>query len=96
MAIAFIRHHVRDYAAWRSVYDAFTGPTSAENTAGPLVYRSVDDPNQLLVIHHFSSPSEIEPWLRDERRRQAMAKAGVEGIPRVDICLEPTDEERPS
>jgi hypothetical protein len=93
MATAFIRHHVADYAAWRRIYDAFTGASSNTGAAEPLVYRSVDDPNELLVIHNFAPSDDIAAWLNDPARRQAMSEAGVEGAPRIDLCLERLDSE---
>jgi Domain of unknown function (DUF4440) len=93
MTTAFIRHHVGDYATWRRVYDAFTDSEGSAGAAEPLVYRSVDDPNDLLVIHNFAIGSDIPAWLNDVGRGRAMTEAGVEGAPRVDVCLDHVDLE---
>jgi hypothetical protein len=88
MPTAFIRHRVQDYERWRRVYDEFTQANPSGVTVEPAVYRSVEDPNELLVIHRFGSPDEVKPWLDDKGRRQAMIAAGVIGTPRVDITYE--------
>ena len=85
MPTAFIRHRVEDYEEWRLAYDEFTRANPSGVAVEPAVYRSIDDPNELLVIHEFGSSAEVEPWLDDSRRQQAMVVAGVLGTPRVDI-----------
>jgi hypothetical protein len=102
MAMAFIRHRVRDYAAWRAVYDAFTDAAVATEGVS-LVYRSADDPDDLLVVHPFADDEDIPAWLRDPGRHQAMIAAGVVGDPRIDLShdhvtmsLRPDDPEQGS
>jgi hypothetical protein len=86
MPIAFIRHRVRDYETWRRVYDEFTRADSSDVAVEPAVYRSPDDPNEVLVVHPFGSSAEVEPWLHDTGRRRAMLEAGVLGTPRIAIA----------
>ena len=88
MPTAFIRHRVQDYEKWRRAYDDFTQANPSGVAVEPAVYRSVDDPNELLVIHRFSSSAEVQPWLGDTRRHQAMKAAGVLGSPQIDIAYE--------
>ena len=88
MPTAFIRHRVQDYEKWRRVYDEFTHANPSGVAVEPAVYRSVEDPHELLVTHRFSSPAEVQPWLDDTGRRQAMMAAGVLGSPQVDIAYE--------
>lgn len=86
MPTAFIRHRVHDYETWRRVYDEFTRTNPSGVPVEPGVYRSVEDPNELLVVHEFGHRSEVEPWMQDAERRKAMAAAGVVGEPQVDIA----------
>lgn len=88
MPTAFIRHRVQDYERWRRVYDQFTQANPSGATVEPAVYQSVEDPNELLVVHRFGSSAEVKPWLDDDGRREAMKAAGVLGTPRVDIAYE--------
>jgi len=88
MPTAFIRHRVQDYERWRRVYDEFTHANPSGVAVEPAVYRSADDPNELLVIHQFGSPAEIKPWLDDSGRHQAMVVAGVIGRPQMDIAYD--------
>jgi hypothetical protein len=88
MPTAFIRHRVRDYAAWRRVYDEFTETHPSGLPVAPAVYRAVDDPNDVLVIHRFGDATEIQPWLDDEDRRKAMLESGVMTPPQIVIALD--------
>ena len=88
MPIAFIRHRVQDYETWRRVYEDFTRANPSGVSVEPAVYRSPDDPNELLVVHRFDSAAEVEPWLEDDARRRAMLEAGVIGAPRVAIAFD--------
>jgi hypothetical protein len=88
MPTAFIRHRVQNYEKWRQVYDDFTQANRSGVAVEPAVYRSVEDPHDLLVIHRFSSSAEVQPWLDDTGRRQATMAAGVFGSPQVDIACE--------
>ena len=90
MPTAFIRHRVQDYERWRQVYEEFTRANPSGVPVDPAVYRSIEDANELLVIHRFGSSAEVEPWLDDQGRRQAMMAAGVLGTPQVDIAYDET------
>ena len=88
MPTAFIRHRVQDYEKGRQVYDEFIQANRSGVAVEPAVYRSVEDPHDLLVIHRFSGSAEVQPWLDETGRRQAMMSAGVLGSPQVDIAYE--------
>src|SRR5215203_3753111 len=88
MPTAFIRHRVQNYEEWRRVYDDFTQANASGVAVEPAVYGSVEDPHELLVIHRFGSSADVEPWLTDSGRRQAMLAAGVLGTPQIDIAYE--------
>jgi len=51
----FVQHKVTDYAAWRKVYDAFDSTRKKLGVTGQSVYRVADEPNNVVVIHDFSS-----------------------------------------
>ena len=85
MALSLVLHRVKDYAAWRKVYDEF-GPTQkAGGVTAQSVYRSKDDPNTILVLHSFGTMAEAEAFLASPDLREAMGRAGVEGAPRIEL-----------
>jgi len=75
--VALIRHRVADYDAWKAVYDSFA-PTQAEHgVRAHQVLRSTDDPNDIIVIHTFDSPSKAQAFFAMPELKQAMSQAGV-------------------
>ena len=80
-----IRHHVRDYAAWRKVYDE-VGPLRAQHgCTAQRVLRLPVDGNELLVTHDFASAEQAGSFAHDPALREAMDRAGLEGAPRIEI-----------
>lgn len=82
---AVIQHRVKDYDAWRQVYDGFADVQNAGGVTHESVHRAKDDPNSLLVIHGFAEVAEAEAFLASTELRDAMQRAGVEGQPRIEI-----------
>jgi hypothetical protein len=85
MAIAVIRHRVRDYDAWRKVYDGAGDLQKAAGVTEESVYQSKDDPNDVLVLHMFRTVDEAERFMDRPELREAIQSSGVEGMPRVEI-----------
>ena len=52
---AVIQHHVTDYKVWRKAYDGFGDVQKAGGVTRQSVYRSIDDPSNVLIMHGFAS-----------------------------------------
>src|SRR5688572_10712174 len=55
MATMFVKHHVSHYDIWRHVYDEFAPVRKARGVEKQKVYRSIDDPNDVTVLHRFAT-----------------------------------------
>jgi quinol monooxygenase YgiN len=82
---AVVQHQVADYDVWRKAYDGFGDVQRAGGVTSQSVYRSTDDPNNVLVMHGFASMADAEKFLAGAEVRDAMQQAGVQGQPRVEI-----------
>src|SRR6516165_2499998 len=80
-----IRHHVRDYAAWRKVYDEVEPLRAQHGCIAQRVMRLPDDGNELLVTHDFASAEQAGSFAHDPALQEAMGRSGVEGAPRIEI-----------
>ena len=80
-----IQHHVADYEVWRKAYDGFGDVQKAGGVTRQSVYRSTDDPNNVLVMHGFATTADAEKFLAGAELRDGMQQAGVQGQPRVEI-----------
>jgi quinol monooxygenase YgiN len=78
MATAFIQHKVRDYDAWREVYDSVADLQRQRGVTEKAVYRSQDDPNTVLVMHRFSSADQAQAFIENPDLRVALERAGVD------------------
>jgi Zn-dependent oligopeptidase len=86
MTIMFVRHHVADYEAWRRVYDSVGEIQRQGGVTEEAVYRAEDDPDDVLVMHQFSSSGEAHSFMENPDLRKAMADAGVDaGSLRVEV-----------
>lgn len=85
-----IIHNVPDFERWRTA--VFTNPT--EDRPGLLrlsVYRSLDDPNEVMVDLEFDSAEAAKAVLRSVDLRDVLDRAGIEVYPPVFIGQEVTD-----
>lgn len=80
----FVRHTVKDYAAWRTAYDAFQAAQGRSlGITADAVYRGVENPNDITVSHDFETLKAAQTLAGSDQLREAMAKAGVVGAPQI-------------
>lgn len=80
---AVVTHEVKDYAAWKSVYDADVGARKAHGIFTTHINRDASDPNLLTVYLGASQPDGLESFLSSPELKEKMRTAGVEGPPRI-------------
>lgn len=85
MALSVVLHRVRDYDAWRQVYDSVADMQKAGGVTREAVYRLSGDPNNVLVLHWFDSMEAAESFFNSPELQGAMQRAGVEGMPRIEL-----------
>jgi quinol monooxygenase YgiN len=83
MVTLFVRHTVNDYRTWKRVYDEFAPTRKEWGVTGASVYRDAEDPNTLIVIHHFRDLDDARAFVDSEDLHSAMANAGVKGQPAI-------------
>lgn len=79
----FVRHEVTDYAMWRKSYDAFKPTQKEMGVTAQSVYQSVDDPNDVTVIHDFKSAEQAKAFVASDKLKAAMQASGVNGEPTI-------------
>ncbi len=83
MVTLFVRHDVQDYAKWRQGYDENVSVRTSGGVRSDTVYRSVDDGNNLTVVHDFDSIDAAQAFAGSDELKAAMAALGVSGHPEV-------------
>ena len=76
--ISLVRHRVADFDAWRKVYDGFAPIQAEHGVHGHQVLRSVESPNDVIVIHTFDSREAASAFFAMPELKEAMGKAGVD------------------
>ena len=87
MALLSVRHTVRDYPAWRAVYDTLDEVQRDWGVTADAVHQLADDPNTVLVLRHFATVAQARGFLTSRALQAAMRRAGVEEPVRVEIYV---------
>ncbi|HMK91911.1 MAG TPA: antibiotic biosynthesis monooxygenase [Thermoleophilia bacterium] len=72
-----VQHEVRDYGAWKPVFDEHGVVRRQHGATGHTVYRSLDDPNDVTIVTEFPTREQAEAFASDPSLREAMARGGV-------------------
>jgi hypothetical protein len=78
-----IHHKVKDYAAWRKGYDDHEKARHAAGVTNGRVFRSAEDPNDVLILQDVADVAKARTWLGGDELKAVMTKAGVIGPPNV-------------
>jgi len=81
--ILIVQHTVRDYDAWKPVFDEHEGVRVRYGCQGHTIYRDADDPNSLTLLFRYESRERADEFMRDPSLREAMERGGVISEPRV-------------
>ena len=78
-----IHHKVKDYSAWRAVYDGHEKSRTSAGITNGKVFRRAEDPNDLMVLQDVADEGKARSWTTSEDLKSAMQKAGVLGAPAI-------------
>jgi quinol monooxygenase YgiN len=90
MATMMIQIKVKDFAAWKKVFDSDTG-VSLRKSNGELshqIFQDASDPNKVVAIYHWDSLANSQKFAQSPELKAAMEKAGVQGPPMVSFLNE--------
>lgn len=88
MATTVVLHHVKDYQAWRKVYESAATIQRDGGVTAESVYQAKGDPNSVLVLHRFATMAAAEAFFANPALRDALEQGGVEGQPRIEFYEE--------
>jgi len=81
--LAVVSHPVKDFAAWKVMYDGAEQVRQKAGVTGAEVFQDLADPNKIVVIHRFPSLESAKAFLADPGLKEAMMKGGVLAPPTV-------------
>lgn len=85
MALLAVQHTVRDYSAWRAIYDSLDEVERDWGVSTASVHQLAETPHTVLVLRHFATVAQARGFLTCREIQSAMERAGVQGDPRVEI-----------
>jgi quinol monooxygenase YgiN len=88
MASILIHHQVKDYAAWKKVFDSSIDLRKSNGELSAQVYRDASDPNKITSINKWNSLANAQKFAHSPELKAAMDKAGVVGIPDIHFLNE--------
>lgn len=87
-AFVVVQHRVRDYRAWKPVFEEHQTVRVKHGAKGHVLYRAIDDPNNVIVVNEFASADGAKAFMADPTLPEAMTRAGVIMPPAVYLCEE--------
>ena len=88
MASMLIQHQVKDYAAWKKVFDSAIDLRTSNGGLSAQVYRDASDPNKVTTINKWNSLANAQKFAHSPELKAAMEKAGVVGAPNISFLNE--------
>lgn len=93
MPYLLIRHKVKEYSKWKSLFDEHGASRRTSGSKGGYLFRNANDPNELVIILEWDDLKKARQFVQSEDLRKTMERAGV--VDKLDIYfLE--EVERPS
>ena len=80
-AYTIATHPVRDFDAWKAIFDQFEPIRKEAGERSAVVLRHADDPNMVTIINTGDSLEAPQAFLNREELKAGMAEAGVTAPP---------------
>jgi heme-degrading monooxygenase HmoA len=81
--VVIVQHKVRDFDAWKPVFDEHGAVRRRYGATGHEIYRGLEDPNDITVVNHFPSKEQAQAFAADPSLKEAMARGGVISEPHM-------------
>ena len=82
-AYTIATHPVRDFDAWKAIFDQFEPIRKEAGERSAVVLRHADDLNMVTIINTWDSIEAPQAFLNREELKAGMAEAGVTAPPTI-------------
>jgi quinol monooxygenase YgiN len=83
MAMIIARLKVKDFRAWKSIYDEYNDTHKDIGVRMAAIRRDPDDANMVILMHQFDDIDEVYEFSESEEMRRLMEKSGIIGEPEI-------------
>lgn len=77
MVHVLVKHKVKDYDKWKSIFDGNSDLRKAGGEKGSRLFRQVDKPNDLVIIIEWDTIENAKKFYESEDLKKVMKDAGV-------------------
>jgi hypothetical protein len=81
--IGSIHFKVKDFNVWQTSYNGNEKNRTSAGITKSKVFRSTDDPNDVLLLQDVADVSKARTWLGSNEMKTVMEKSGVVGAPSI-------------
>jgi hypothetical protein len=78
-----VHFKVKDFNAWRTGYNAQEKNRASAGITNARVFRSADDPNDVLILQDVADVAKARTWLGSDDMKAEQQKSGVIGSPNI-------------
>jgi hypothetical protein len=78
-----VHFKVKDFNAWRTSYNGHEKERTSAGITNGRVFRSADDPNDVLILQDVADVSKARTWLGSNEMKSVLEKSGVIGSPSI-------------
>lgn len=83
MAYMLVRHSVKDYEAWKSVFDSKSDLRRRNGEKSYRILRQDNGSNEVVALSEWDSPDNARKYSASPELKAAMEQAGVIGKPEI-------------
>ena len=83
MAYMLVRHNVRDYDDWKSVFDSVSGLRKRNGEKSYRILRQDNGSSELVALFEWDSLDNARKYASSSELKEAMERAGVIGKPEI-------------
>ncbi len=88
MATLYVHHKVKDYTAWRKVFDDLTAMRTGYGCTGHQVFQSPNDSNEITILTEWKNLDQAKKYATSSDLKDGMKNAGVISQPDVMFLAE--------
>lgn len=93
--ITLVRHKVKDFGKWLSVYEADDSARKANGLTELAVGRGLDNSNEITIAFRTGDLQKAKDFSNSPALKQAMQKGGVTGAPAISYITTVRDDNSP-
>ena len=83
MTYMYARHSVKDYDAWKSIFDSVSDLRRGAGERSYQILREGNGSNSLILLFEWDSLENAQAYASSPELKEAMERAGVTGPPEI-------------